>query len=731
MGAGARHASARRDAGLGAAHALHRPAARARPTRGAGRRGRASLSVAGRDLRARAARSAARAARRSSCPTTRAAERWCARRAAAGRGARRRRRAGARHRARARRPAGWRAAAGAAAVRVRATYGGDVVCAQLEAAVPRNGRVTPLSALDRRQLRRPGAQRRRAACATTLEAIVAQADGRPLEIIVVDDRQRRRIVGAAAAARARSGRCGSSPAKGAAPRPRSTPACARRAIRSSARSIRTSRLQPGWMPRWLRALDDPGVAAAQGYYATDPTRPLCARAMGLDLEQRYAAIGDATTDHVCTGNSAYRADGAAPRRAVRRVARLRLRQRHELSAAGRRLPAGVLSARRAASTGGATDCGGYLVQQYGFGYGRIDLVAKHPRRFAGDSVSPAAMMVHPLLMALALASVWPRRSPAARIAPWHRSAHRRGALSACLAARTARRRRPRGAAVSRSHRAGFSRCCICRATSPGWRRSSMWSVRASAARPGSPSHSMRPERRDRSGCTDAPPAERAADAASTRARSHSRAQRGGESGRGRRRGSPRAARISTFSWSTTGRPMATSALLRASSACSGCVSRSASASAARCAPASATPSRLGYDVAVRLDGDGQHGADDIERLLAPLRRRRRRRRARLRATPPAIERASRTARAPTRWTGACSAAVSVDADRHARDRSHVRILRVRPPRDARFSPSTIPTGYPEPELRLFLSRNALRVIEVPVRARPRLSGTHVADAGTR
>ena len=33
-----------------------------------------------------------------------------------------------------------------------------------------------------------------------------------------------------------------------------------------------------------------------------------------------------------------------------------------------------------------------------------------------------------------------------------------------------------------------------------------------------------------------------------------------------------------------------------------------------------------------------------------------------------------------------------------------------------------PTGYPEPELRLFLSRNALKAIEVPVRGRPRPAG---------
>jgi hypothetical protein len=40
-----------------------------------------------------------------------------------------------------------------------------------------------------------------------------------------------------------------------------------------------------------------------------------------------------------------------------------------------------------------------------------------------------------------------------------------------------------------------------------------------------------------------------------------------------------------------------------------------------------------------------------------------------------------------------------------------------------------PTGYPEPELRLFLNRNALRVIEVPVGQRPRFGGTTSLTAG--
>ena len=50
---------------------------------------------------------------------------------------------------------------------------------------------------------------------------------------------------------------------------------------------------------------------------------------------------------------------------------------------------------------------------------------------------------------------------------------------------------------------------------------------------------------------------------------------------------------------------------------SGCFAfTSALASAARCAPACATPARLGYSRVVRVDGDGQHRPSDIEALLS-------------------------------------------------------------------------------------------------------------------
>jgi len=35
---------------------------------------------------------------------------------------------------------------------------------------------------------------------------------------------------------------------------------------------------------------------------------------------------------------------------------------------------------------------GYLRRQYGYGYGRLDLIAKHPTRYGGDDVSGPRML---------------------------------------------------------------------------------------------------------------------------------------------------------------------------------------------------------------------------------------------------------------------------------------------------------------------------------------------------
>ena len=62
---------------------------------------------------------------------------------------------------------------------------------------------------------------------------------------------------------------------------------------------------PGWADAVLAGFDAPDVAAVQACYVPDPCAPAIARVMALDLALRYARLAGAT-NHVCTGNTAYR-----------------------------------------------------------------------------------------------------------------------------------------------------------------------------------------------------------------------------------------------------------------------------------------------------------------------------------------------------------------------------------------------------------------------------------------
>jgi glycosyltransferase involved in cell wall biosynthesis len=126
--------------------------------------------------------------------------------------------------------------------------------------------------------------------------------------------------------------------------------------------------------------------------------------------------------------------------------------------------------------------------------------------------------------------------------------------------------------------------------------------------------------------------------------------------------------------------------------------------------------RLGFDVAVRIDGDGQHGAADIDALLAPI----------YAGGADVVlgtryETSGSTAGGAVRFLrlplATCLTALTG--------------RRVTDPTSGfcAFGPTAVgllgnhhPDGYAEPELRLFLSRNGLRVVEVPVLERSRLSG---------
>jgi glycosyltransferase involved in cell wall biosynthesis len=126
---------------------------------------------------------------------------------------------------------------------------------------------------------------------------------------------------------------------------------------------------------------------------------------------------------------------------------------------------------------------------------------------------------------------------------------------------------------------------------------------------------------------------------------------------------------------------------------------------------------LGFDTIVRIDGDGQHLAQGIEALLAPLRR-----------DDADVVIGSRYIGGGSPPTGAF---------RRLSQRALGAVLtlmtgqRVTDPtsgfwafggRALKLLVDHHPSGYPEPELLLFLNRNSVRVMEVPVTMRDRLAG---------
>jgi cellulose synthase/poly-beta-1,6-N-acetylglucosamine synthase-like glycosyltransferase len=235
--------------------------------------------------------------------------------------------------------------------------------------------------------------------AQVLASIAAQDDGRPFEIVAVEDGS---SDGSAAVLESLAQlypiTIVRGPGRGAA-------AAVNAGIRVASHPIvcqvdQDVVLERGWMQTLVAALDDPTAGAAQGRYVVDRAGSFFARVMALDLEQRYLRVGT-YSDHVCTGNTAYR---------VAALDAIGLLDEslgygydndlsYRLHTAGFRL----LFCRDARSRHQWREgLVGYLLQQYGFGYGRLDVVARHPARYAGDAVSPAAMMWHPVVMAVAI-----------------------------------------------------------------------------------------------------------------------------------------------------------------------------------------------------------------------------------------------------------------------------------------------------------------------------------------
>jgi glycosyltransferase involved in cell wall biosynthesis len=123
-------------------------------------------------------------------------------------------------------------------------------------------------------------------------------------------------------------------------------------------------------------------------------------------------------------------------------------------------------------------------------------------------------------------------------------------------------------------------------------------------------------------------------------------------------------------------------------------------------------SRLGFDAVVRLDADGQHDAEDIERLLTPLRLGR--------ADAVLGSRYAHADAEPRLLKRVLAGLVSAVGRRTVTDATSG--FWALGPRAVKLLAKHHPRGYPEPELHLLLSRNRLRVEEVGVPTRDRLSG---------
>lgn len=580
--------------------------------------------------------------------------------------------------------------------------------------------------------------------ARALEAIVAQESPCPIEIVVVDDHS---DDGSLALLRRLPH---SWPLSVVPAETRGAAAALNTGIRAARYPIICQVDQdvvvgPGWLVALLRELEGPDVAAVQGYYVTDPAADWAARTMGLDLEQRYEAISGSATDHVCTGNAAYRAD------ALHRVGLFDERfgygydndMSYRLRAAGHRL---VLCRDARSIHQWREGLCGYLGQQYGYGYGRLDLVAKHPARYAGDRVSPAPMMSHALLMALALSCLSAGVVTAVLAGP----ASLFLACAAVIVGVLALERLAAGvrAAQRFNDRTALLFVPLHLARDVAWVAAIVvWTFRRLFRRPSNPSHSMRPRP---VACLDleALPQE-SAPAVCARMRVLGLIPAYNEMANlsavvaELRRERPDIDLLIIDDGSTDGTAPLLAELgvqwLRFPH-------RLGIGSAVRAGLRYAA--RTGYEAAVRIDGDGQHSAGDIERLLLPIQQ-------------GDVDVVLGSRYEPPKgfahgWLGSVSSARSARNGPHdgSSECSHrgaplvKRVLgaclslitgtRVTDPTSGfcAIGPRAMailaehhPTGYPEPELRLFLRRNALRAIEVSVRARPRMGGRTSLTAG--
>ncbi len=612
-------------------------------------------------------------------------------------------------------PAAWRAAARTAAANVRAEFGAPGVTASIEnvyrevidapelaAQAPDDGVsfIVPV-------------KNGMATLARTIARIETERDHVRSEILVIDDRSND---GSPEwlSARATEGRLRVLSGHG-----RGLSAAINLGVRASRYPVicqidQDVELLPGWVDRLTDELRrDPCLGAVQGHYTRSADARLLARVMSLDLEQRYASIRSGRTDHVCTGNTAFRkqalVDAGFFDESIGYGGDNDMSYR--LTAAGWTL---AHCAQARSHHHWRDGLAGYWRQQYGFGYGRLDVVQRHPRRVTGDRVSPALMMAHPIVTGFALASA----AAAGLLAATGLNGRALWWIAAAAA----------GALVAERAVAGVRACwrfgdpaallfpIVHMIRNFAWVAAvGVWSFRRVTGQAASASDSMTPRAAGVRIFIPAPV--RTVGIIPAHNEMGSIARVVAEI----RENCPELDLLVVDDGSTDA---SASVLTRLGVRYLQMPERLGVGSAMRAGLRYAA--RLGYDSAIRLDGDGQHGGADIEGLLEPLR-----------AGVADVSLGSRflhegaghTARPRVTRLAQSSLALCLSALTRRPVTDPTSGFYALGPRAMRLLSEHHPTGYAEPELRLLLCRNELTVVEVPVAPRPRLAGRTSLTAG--
>lgn len=551
-----------------------------------------------------------------------------------------------------------------------------------------------------------------------LAAILAQDDGRPFEVLAVDDGSRDASAAILARyARDRRVRVLTGPRRGAA-------AAINLGVRHVTHPLvaqvdQDVILQPGWLAALLRGLARADAAAAQGRYVPDPADAVLARVAALDLALRYDRLRPGPVDHVCTGNTLYRRDALVEVGLLDESLGYGYDNdlSYRLTRAGYRL---VFCPEATSVHRGRDTVAAYLRQQYGLGYGRLDVVRRHPRRVLGDDVSGALMMLHAPVTLAVIAAVAGALVAAGVGTKWLDLASAAGLGTLLLALERA----AAGLVAAARYRdpAGLLFVPVHLARDAAWAAALVvWMLRRLAGRPSDYAHSMlaaRPAPRVIGGTVSDGPI----------------------GGAIRRLASRRPWLVVIPAFNEAANLPSVIAEIRSTVPHADLLvvddaSADETASVAERAGARylRLPLRLGvggavraglryarhlgYDLVVRVDGDGQHAAADIVRVVEPILAGRADATIGVRAWSDSSGGVRRAREASTRLLAWCLSGLT--GQRVTDPTSGFWAFG---PRAVRLLALHYPSGYSEPELRLLLRRNGLGLEEVAVGMRPRREG---------